>query len=38
MRDQGVFRAGPFVTWHGRNFCGSLIPGGSGVTVTARND
>jgi membrane-associated phospholipid phosphatase len=28
---------GRSVTWHGRNFYGSLIPGGVGVTVTARS-
>ena len=29
---------GRSVTWHGRNFYGSLIPGGVGVTVAAHNN
>src|SRR5262245_1859437 len=29
---------GRSVTWHGRNFYSSVIPGGVGVTVTARNN
>jgi len=29
---------GRSVTWHGRNFYGSLIPGGVGVTITARSN
>ena len=29
---------GRSVTWHGRNFYGSVIPGGVRVTITARND